>query len=235
MIFHVITIFPEMVRAAFCTGVTGRAVGNGIINLDLVYLKAFSQNSYGSVDDYPYGGGAGLILQCEPIYLAYNEVLKNCAGDGIRVIFPTPGAPAFTEADARELSEEKELIFLCGRYEGVDQRVLDRIVTDRYSIGDYVLSGGELPSLVIMDAVSRLVPGVLGNSTSADTESFSNGLLEYPQYTRPEVWREREAPPILLSGNHGEVDKWRMRQSIELTQENRPDMYREWLRKRGIY
>ena len=229
------TIFPEMVKAAFCAGVTGRAVGNGIISLNPVYLKSYSQNTYGSVDDYPYGGGAGLILQCEPIYLAYQDILRESESDRIRVIFPTPAAKPFTEEDARDLSREKELIFLCGRYEGVDQRVIDEIVTDRYSIGDYVLSGGELPSLVIMDAVSRLIPGVLGNFTSADTESFSNGLLEYPQYTRPEEWRGRAVPEILLSGNHGKVDQWRMRESMHRTREIRPEMYREWMESRGIY
>ncbi len=250
MIFEVITLFPEMIENAFSTSITGRAAGEGLIRLDTVSLKAFSQNSYGSVDDYTYGGGAGMLISCEPVWLAYQEALSRIeerldeetdplltvrADKKTRVIYTSPAGKVFNEAYAGELSHEDSLIILCGHYEGIDQRVLDRIVTDEISIGDYVLTGGELPALVIMDAVSRRIPGVLNNEDSAETESFENGLLEYPQYTRPAEWRGVKVPDILLSGDHQKVDAWRLTEAKKRTGEYRPEMLEEWYRSRGIW
>ncbi len=234
--FQVITLFPDMVRSAMEVSVTGRALGQALISLDTIQLRDYAGNRYGSVDDYPYGGGAGLLIRCEPVFLAYEEAMTRVkAGVKPRVIFPSPSGRVFTQETARELAGEEELIFLCGRYEGVDDRVLQEIVTDEYTIGDYVLTGGEIPSVVMMDAISRLIPGALHNAESAETESFENGLLEYPQYTRPAEWHGRQVPGILLSGDHGKVAKWRMHESLLKTAERRPALYTEWLRERGIW
>ncbi len=237
MHFHVITLFPDMIESAMNTSIIGRAVGNGIVGLDTVNLKEFSQNSYGSVDDYTYGGGAGMLMQCEPVWQAYHAALERLSSPDKppRVVYTTPQGSVFDEKIAADLATADDVIFLCGHYEGIDERVLEEIVTDNLSIGDYVLTGGELPSLVMMDAVSRLVPGVLNNKESAETESFNNGLLEYPQYTRPSEWNGKKVPPILLSGDHKKIDKWRMKESIKRTRERRSDLYRDWLAERGIY
>lgn len=237
MHFQVITLFPEMIESAMNTSIIGRAVGNGIIKLDTVNLKEFSQNSYGSVDDYTYGGGAGMLMQCEPVFQAYQAAMAKVENSKRppRVVYTTPQGKVFDEKTAADLAQEDDVIFLCGHYEGIDERVLEEIVTDNLSIGDYVLTGGELPSLVMMDAVSRLVDGVLNNKESAQTESFNNGLLEYPQYTRPKEWHEKTVPDILLSGDHRKIEKWRMQQAIKRTAERRPDLYAEWLEQRGIY
>jgi len=242
--FEVLTIFPDMVESAFRTGVTGRASGEGIIELDTVNIRNYSTNSYGSIDGYTYGGGAGMLMQCEPVFQAYREALRRLLRDPdeadtkekVRVIYMTPAGEVFTQDKAKELSGERELIFLCGHYEGIDERVVDEIVTDRISIGDYVLTGGELSALVVMDAVSRLIPGVLKNDESAETESFNTGgLLEYPQYTRPDEWHGRKVPDILLSGDHGKVDNYRMHEMRRVTREIRPDLYMKYMEERGIY
>ncbi len=244
MRFEVLTIFPDMVESAFRTGVTGRASGEGIIELDTVNIRNYSTNSYGSIDGYTYGGGAGMLMQCEPVFQAYREALRRLLRDPdeadtkekVRVIYMTPAGEVFTQDKAKELAGEKELIFLCGHYEGIDERVVDEIVTDRISIGDYVLTGGELSALVVMDAVSRLIPGVLKNDESAETESFNTGgLLEYPQYTRPDEWHGRKVPDILLSGDHGKVDNYRMHEMRRVTREIRPDLYMKYMEERGIY
>lgn len=238
MKFEVLTIFPDMVDHAFKTGVTGRASGEGLIELDTVNIRNYSTNSYGSIDGYTYGGGAGMLMQCEPVYRAYEEALSRLSRKSgeVRVIYMTPVGEVFNQDKARELSSEEELIFLCGHYEGIDERVIDEIVTDRISIGDYVLTGGELSALVVMDAVSRLVPGVLKNDESAETESFNTGgLLEYPQYTRPEEWHGKHVPEILLSGDHGKVDNYRMHEMRRVTKEVRPDLYMKYMEERGIY
>ena len=248
MKYCVITLFPEMIEDAMSHSIIGRAMDKGILSLNTVSLRAFSQNSYGSVDDYTYGGGAGMLISCEPVWLAYQEALsrieqsfdEEASGDRreekkVRVIYTSPGGRAFDEAKAEELSKEEALIILCGHYEGIDQRVLDRIVTDEISIGDYVLTGGELPALVIMDAVSRRIPGVLNNDDSAGTESFENGLLEYPQYTRPYEWRGESVPDILLSGDHAAVEAWRLTESKKRTGKNRPELLEKWFENRGIY
>ena len=234
MNFAVLTLFPEMVRNVLMTGVTGRAIGDGIISLDTVDIRNYSQNSYNSVDDYTYGGGAGMLMQCEPVYRAYEEASKRIGSDGARVIYMTPQGSTFDQRKAEEFAKEDALIFLCGHYEGVDERVLEEIVTDNISIGDYVLTGGEIAAAAMIDSISRLIPGVLGNETSADTESFNNGLLEYPQYTRPAVWHGRAVPEVLMSGDHNKVEQYRMRESAARTAARRPDMYRKWLADRGI-
>ncbi len=224
MIFHVLTLFPEMIRTAFSTSITGRAMDAGLLSLDVVNIRDYAEEKRkGRVDDYSYGGGAGMIMQAEPVYRAFRSVEERT--ERPRVLFMSPQGRTFDQSFAAELAMENDLVFLCGHYEGIDQRVLDEIVTDEVSVGDYVLTGGELPALVMMDAVARLVPGVLSNEDSSRTESFmGDGLLEYPQYSRPEVWHENHVPPILLSGDHGAVDRWRREQSLLRTAQRRPDL-----------
>ena len=223
MDFHVLTLFPEMITESMKISITGRAIESGALTVNAVNIRDFAFNKHNKVDDYPFGGGAGMLMQAEPVYLAWESVQKTLEKP-VRTIFLTPQGETFTQKKARELASEDALIFLCGHYEGIDERVLEEIVTDPISIGDYVLTGGELPALVVMDAVSRMVPGVLGNEESGETESFSAGLLEYPQYTRPQVWHGKEVPEVLLSGHHGNVDAWRREQSILRTLKNRPDL-----------
>lgn len=268
--FHVLTLFPEMIESAFLTSITGRAAEKGLLTLDAVNIRDYAEEKRkGRVDDYSYGGGAGMIMQAEPVYRACEAVLAKInerkmqeteeseqtavCGHGTksnpeivhdqetackqtsdhkqdeiprtRIIYMSPAGRVFDQNLAAELVKEEDLIFLCGHYEGIDQRVLDEIVTDEISIGDYVLTGGELPALVLMDAVARLVDGVLSNEDSAQTESFmGDGMLEYPQYSRPEVWHDKAVPPILLSGDHAAVDRWRREQSLLRTAQRRPDL-----------
>ncbi len=223
MNFHVLTLFPEMVEDALGTSITGRAMAKGIIRLHTVNIRSFSLRGDGRIDDYPYGGGAGMVMQAEPVMRAF-ESLEAKLPSQCRVICLTPQGRVFDQKMAEELAGEGDLVFLCGHYEGIDERVLDEIVTDHVSIGDYVLTGGELPALVMMDAISRMVPGVLSNQESGQTESFQGGLLEYPQYSRPEDWRGKKVPPVLLSGHHANVDRWRREQSILRTLRNRPEL-----------
>ena len=223
MNFHVLTLFPEMIEQGVNTSITGRAISNGLISLNTINIRDFSDNKYGHIDDYTYGGGAGMVMQTGPVYDSYQSVV-NQIGYKPRVVYLTPQGKVFNQHMAVEFSKEKDLVFLCGHYEGIDERVLEMIVTDNVSIGDYVLTGGELPSMVMIDAISRLVPGVLNNDDSAEFESFNDNLLEYPQYTRPAEFMGKEVPPILLSGNHPKVDQWRREQSIIRTIERRPDL-----------
>ncbi|MCC2127163.1 tRNA (guanosine(37)-N1)-methyltransferase TrmD [Hominiventricola filiformis] len=223
MIFHVLTLFPDMIRDGFQTSITGRAVEKGLLSLDTVNIRDFSVNKHNRVDDYPYGGGAGMVMQAEPVYLAYQSVAEKLPKKP-KVLYMSPQGKVFNQRMAEELAQEEELVFLCGHYEGIDERVLEEIVDEEVSIGDYVLTGGELPALVIMDAVSRLVGGVLHNEDSAEFDSFHDNLLEYPQYSRPEVWRDKAVPPILMSGHHANVEKWRREQSLIRTLERRPDL-----------
>lgn len=225
--FHVLTLFPEMVMQGLHTSILGRAVGKQYISIEAVNIRDYTTDKHGKVDDYTYGGGAGMLMQAQPVYDAYLSVARKLEGNP-RVIYVTPQGKTFHQEMAKELAKEEELIFLCGHYEGIDERVLEEIVTDYVSIGDYVLTGGELPAMVMIDAIARLVPGVLHNDESAMTESFHNDLLEYPQYSRPEVWRDKRVPEILLSGNHAKVDEWRLEQSIERTKRLRPDLYEKW-------
>lgn len=228
--FHILTLFPEMVRQGLHTSILGKAAENQYISVNAVNIRDYTQNKHGKVDDYTYGGGAGMLMQAQPVYDAYKAVADAIGEEKKkRVIYVTPQGKTFSQELARELSQEDELIFLCGHYEGIDERVLEEIVTDEISIGDYVLTGGELPAMVMIDAVARLIPGVLHNGESAVTESFDDGLLEYPQYSRPEIWHGRQVPPVLLSGDHAKVDAWRHEQALERTRLRRPDMYETYL------
>lgn len=231
MNFHVLTLFPEMIEQGLQTSITGRAMKNNIISLQTVNIRDYSENKHNQVDDYPYGGGAGMVMAPGPVYRAYKAVEEgifarddNSKDKKLRVIYLTPQGRVFNQAIAEELSKEEDLVFLCGHYEGIDERVLEMIVTDYVSIGDYVLTGGELPAMVMIDAIARLVPGVLNNDASAEFETFHDNLLEYPQYTRPETFMDKSVPKVLLSGHHGNVAKWRRQQSLIRTANIRPDL-----------
>ena len=222
MRFHILTLFPDMVEQGLRTSIIGRAVEKGLLAIEAVNIRDYTLDKHKKVDDYPYGGGAGMVMQAQPIYDAYLSIVEKI-GYRPRTIYLTPQGPLFTQQAAKEFALEEDVILLCGHYEGVDERVLEEIVTDY--IGDYVLTGGELPAMVLVDAISRMVPGVLKNQESGETESLEGNLLEYPQYSRPEVWREKAVPSILLSGNHQKVDEWRREQSILRTKERRPDLF----------
>lgn len=226
--FHILTLFPEMVLQGLHTSILGRAVERNCISIEAVNIRDYTLDKHGKVDDYTYGGGAGMLMQAQPVYDAWRAVEERIAARGAsggRVIYVTPQGRTFHQKMAQELAQEEDLIFLCGHYEGIDERVLEEIVTDEISLGDYVLTGGELAAMVMVDAIARLVPGVLHNTDSAVTESFGDGLLEYPQYSRPEIWHDKRVPPVLLSGDHAKVDAWRLEQSILRTKERRPDLY----------
>ncbi len=224
MNYHVLTLFPEMIESGMNTSIIGRAIEKGLISLEAVNIRDYAEEKRkGRVDDYPYGGGAGMVMQPEPVYAAYQALCERI-GKRPRVIYLTPQGQVFRQSLAQELAGEENLVFLCGHYEGIDERVLEEIVTDYVSVGDYVLTGGELPAMVMMDAISRMVPGVLNNEESAQFESFQDNLLEYPQYSRPEEWRGKKVPAVLLSGHHGNVDQWRREQSLKRTLERRPDL-----------
>lgn len=205
------------------TSIIGRAMANEPLTIEAVNIRDFAENKHNRVDDYTYGGGAGMLMQAGPVYGAYRSVAEK-AKSKPRVIYLSPQGKTFSQSMAEEFAQEEELIFLCGHYEGIDERVLEEIVTDYVSIGDYVLTGGELPAMVMIDAVSRLIPGVLHNDTSAEFESFQDNLLEYPQYTRPEEWHGKKVPEILLSGHHANIEKWRREQSVIRTAKRRPDL-----------
>ncbi|WMJ88292.1 tRNA (guanosine(37)-N1)-methyltransferase TrmD [Anaerocolumna sp. MB42-C2] len=251
MNFYVLTLFPEMVEQGLNTSIIGRALEKGLLSLKAVDIRDFSENKHNRVDDYPYGGGAGMVMAPGPVYRAHQYVEElirteknsaeftngnhhtteyddintiNLCPKKTRVIYLTPQGSVFNQTMAEEFAKEEDLIFLCGHYEGIDERILEMIVTDYVSIGDYVLTGGELPSMVMIDAIARLVPGVLNNDVSAEFESFQDNLLEYPQYTRPEVFMEKSVPDILLSGHHAKIEEWRKQQSILRTAKTRPDL-----------
>lgn len=224
MKFHVLTLFPEMITGALSTSIIGKAMERGQISLEAINMRDYTLDKHNKVDDYTYGGGAGMLIQAQPVYDAYQSLLRQDKPRP-RTIYVTPQGPTFNQTMAKEFAMEEELVILCGHYEGIDERVLEEIVTDYVSIGDYVLTGGELPAMVMIDAISRFVPGVLNNDESAMTESFHDDLLEYPQYTRPAVWHGKEVPAILLSGDHKKVEEWRLEQSVIRTKERRPDLY----------
>ena len=227
------TLFPDMITNAMSESITGRALKAGYLALEAVNIRDFADNKHNRVDDYPYGGGAGMVMQAEPVYRCYEDIMTRIREQGgsaaAKVIYLTPQGKVFDQQMAKEYAKEEDLIFLCGHYEGIDERVLEEIVTDYISIGDYVLTGGELPAMVMIDTISRLVPGVLNNGESAQTESHSDGLLEYPQYSRPEVWHEKKVPDVLLSGHHANIEKWRHEQALLRTQQRRPDMYSAYM------
>lgn len=226
MRFDIMTLFPEMVMNGLETSIIGRAVKNKILEIEAWNIRDYAFNKHSSVDDYPYGGGAGMLMQAEPVYLAYQSI-EGKIGYRPRVVYLTPQGSVFNQTMAKDFAKEQDLVFLCGHYEGIDERVLEEVVTDFVSIGDYVLTGGELPAMVMMDAVSRMVPGVLSNQESGETESFAGNLLEYPQYSRPEEWHGKKVPPVLLSGHHANIEAWRREQSILRTAKNRPDLLKK--------
>lgn len=257
MNFHILTLFPEMVMNGLNTSITGRAIANNLLSIEAINIRDYAFNKHHSVDDYPYGGGAGMLMQAEPVYQAYQAVVdkieqrKEACGKQVnveesqksveetneteacqnqetkklRVVYLSPQGATFSQKMAEELAQEEDLVLLCGHYEGIDERVLEEIVTDYVSIGDYVLTGGELPAMVMVDAISRLVPGVLHNDVSAEFESFQDNLLEYPQYSRPEEWHGKKVPSVLMSGHHANIEKWRREQSLLRTMERRPDLF----------
>lgn len=247
MQFYIMTLFPDMVINGLNTSIIGRAMVKGLLSIEAVNIRDYAFNKHNSVDDYPYGGGAGMLMQAEPVYQAYKAVKEKiairrtqiecggssdngapiseeCQAKRTRVVYLSPQGRTFNQSMAEEFAKEEELILLCGHYEGIDERVLDEIVTDYVSIGDYVLTGGELPAMIMVDAISRLVPGVLHNDVSAEFESFQDNLLEYPQYSRPEVWHDKRVPEVLMSGHHANVEKWRREQSVIRTAKLRPDL-----------
>lgn len=226
MNYHVLTLFPEMVLDGLHTSIIGRAEEKGLLSVEAIDIRDYSREKHRHVDDAPYGGGAGMVMQPMPVCDAY-EALCEKIGKRPRVIYTTPQGKVFNQKIAEELSAEEDLVFLCGHYEGVDERALELIATDYLSIGDYVLTGGELPAMVMIDCISRLIPGVLNNEASAEFESFQDGLLEYPQYTRPEEYKGLRVPDVLLSGHHKNIESWRREQSIKRTLERRPDLLDE--------
>ena len=226
MNYYVMTLFPEMVTDGLNTSIIGRAAAKGVISFEAVNIRDYTKEKHGHVDDAPYGGGAGMVMQAEPVCDCYEDLCRRI-GSRPRVLYMTPQGRVFNQKIAQELAKEENLVFLCGHYEGIDERALELIVTDNLSIGDYVLTGGELPAMVMIDCISRLVPGVLNNDMSAEEESFHDNLLEYPQYTRPEDYRGMKVPEVLLSGHHKNIYEWRRRQSIRRTFERRPDLLEE--------
>ena len=229
MRFHILTLFPEMVMQGLLTSITGRAVKQNKIAIEATNIRDYTLDKHAKVDDYPYGGGAGMLMQAQPVYDAYQSVADRISeGAKKRVVYVTPQGTPFTQQMAQDFAACDDLILLCGHYEGIDERVLEEVVTDYVSIGDYVLTGGEVACMVIVDAVARLVPDVLNNDQSAETESFHGNLLEYPQYSRPEVWHDKKVPQVLLSGNQKKINEWRLEQSVIRTQERRPDLYAKY-------
>ena len=226
MNYHVLTLFQEMIMDGLNTSIIGRAMNKSLISLEAINIRDFATNKHMKVDDYPYGGGAGMVMQAEPVYLAYKSIEERI-NKKPRVIYLTPQGKVFNQSMAEDFAKEEDLVFLCGHYEGIDERVLDMIVTDNVSIGDYVLTGGELPAMVMIDSISRLVKGVLNNEDSAEYESFNNNLLEHPQYTRPEVFEGRHVPPVLLTGHHKNIEKWRREESLKRTYERRPELLKD--------
>lgn len=223
MRFDVLTLFPDMLRSVLGESVIGRAERAGLIDMNFIDIRDFTLNKHRKVDDTPYSGGGGMLMSAEPIFLAYMHI-----ADGLsykpHTVFMSPQGGVFNQQKAIELKKHEHIVLLCGHYEGVDQRVLDEIVDEEISIGDFVLTGGELPAMTVIDAVARLVPGVLANNGSFENESHFQGLLEHPQYTKPRVWHNREVPEVLLSGNHERIEKWKHEQALCATLKKRPDM-----------
>ncbi|GCA68366.1 tRNA (guanine-N(1)-)-methyltransferase [Mediterraneibacter butyricigenes] len=228
MHFYILTLFPDMVMNGLTDSIIGRAMKNGYLKIEAVNIRDYAFNKHQSVDDYPYGGGAGMLMQAEPVYQAYSAVLEKIKSENPeaqpRVVYLSPQGGTFSQEMAEDYAKEEDVILLCGHYEGIDERVLEEIVTDYVSIGDYVLTGGELPAMVMIDTISRLIPGVLHNDVSAEFDSFQDNLLEYPQYSRPEEWHGKKVPEVLMSGHHANIEKWRHEQSLIRTAKNRPDL-----------
>ena len=225
MKFDVMTLFPDMVRGVLSESIIGRAQNAGLIEIDYHNIRDFSKDKHRKTDDTPYGGGVGMVMTCQPIYDCYKNIVDRIPEENKkRVIYMSPKGRIFSHQVANELSQYDNLIFLCGHYEGVDQRIIDEIVDEEISIGDYVVTGGEIPACIVIDAVSRLIDGVLASSECYEGESVASGILEYPQYTKPREFRGREVPEILLSGDHAKIDRWRLEEAVKITRERRPDM-----------
>lgn len=229
MNFYVMTLFPEMIEQGLNTSIIGRAIEKNLLSLKAVNIRNYTLDKHKRVDDYPYGGGAGMLMTAEPVirtFEAIKQEIKETTGSEQRprVVYLTPWGHTFTQTMAQEFAKEENLVFLCGHYEGIDERALEEVATDFVSIGDYVLTGGELPAMVMIDAISRLVPGVLNNKDSAEYESFTGNLLEHPQYTRPENYQGKKVPEVLLSGHHAKIEAWKKEQSLLRTKKYRPDL-----------
>ena len=229
MKINVMTLFPEIFNSYIGESMMKKAVENNILDVKVYNIRDFSENKHKKVDDYPFGGGAGMVMTPQPIFSTYKHIIEENNIENPRVIYLSPKGRTFDQNMAKSFSEEENIIFLCGHYEGIDQRIIDMIVTDEVSIGDYVLTGGELPALVMIDSISRLIPGVLNRVESFEDETFENNLLEYPQYTRPREFEGIEVPDIILSGNHGKIDQWRLEKSEELNEERRPDLWEKYV------
>ncbi|WP_437130458.1 tRNA (guanosine(37)-N1)-methyltransferase TrmD [Peptostreptococcus russellii] len=234
MKINVMTLFPEIFNSYIGESMMKKAVDNNILAVNIYNIRDFSKNKHKKVDDYPFGGGAGMVMTPQPILSTYKHIIEENKLEKPRVIYLSPKGKTFTQDMAKSLSNEDNLIFLCGHYEGIDQRVIDMIVTDELSIGDYVLTGGELPALVMIDSISRLIPGVLNKSESYEDETFEGDLLEYPQYTRPREYDGHKVPDVILSGNHQKIDQWRKEESEKLTKERRPDLWTSYIEKNPV-
>ena len=229
MNYHVMTLFPEMIEGTLGHSITGRALENGIISLNCVNIRDYAQNKNKHVDDYIYGGGCGMLIQAEPVWLCYQDIVRKIGTKRPRVLYMSPQGRTFDQSMAQALSHNEDIIFLCGHYEGIDERAIELINPVHVSIGDYILTGGELPAIVMMDTITRLIPGALGSDDSAKYETFYEGLLECPQYTRPAVYEGLEVPEVLMSGNHKLIEEWRHKQALERTKDRRPDLYRKYV------
>lgn len=224
MNFYVLTLFPEMIQNALNHSIIKRALEKNLISINSINIRDFSENKHNQVDDYAYGGGAGMIMKPEPIFKAFSYLKNTLKNDKIKVLYMTPQGKPFNQKMAEELAKEKDLIILCGHYEGIDERVIEEIVSDEISIGDFVLTGGEIPAMAIIDSVARLIPNVLGKEESFINESFAENLLEYPNYTRPFSFNGKEVPSVLISGNHQKIAQWKREQSLIRTYKKRPDL-----------
>ena len=227
--FDIMTLFPDLVKSVLDESIIGRAQKSGAIEVYAHNIRDYSEDKHRRVDDTPYGGGMGMLMAAPPIYNCYKAVRDMQIGGSFRVVYMSPRGSVFNHEKARELAKYDNLIILCGHYEGVDSRIIEEIVDEEISIGDYVLTGGEIPACIVTDAVARLVPGVLSDEECFEKESIASGLLEYPQYTRPFDFHGMEVPEVLISGHHGNIDKWRLEQSLEITKKNRPDLYEKWI------
>lgn len=226
MRIDVLTIFPELFTQFLDTSIVKRGIEKQLIDIRVTNIRDFSQDKHKKVDDYPYGGGPGMVMTPKPIYHAYQSIEKQFSD--VPLIYLSPQGELFNQEKAIELSAYQHIVLLCGHYEGVDQRILDTIVTHEISIGDYVLTGGELPAMIMIDCLSRLIPGVLGNEKSVHEDSISSGLLEFPQYTRPYEFNGMKVPDVLLSGNHKQIERWRRKKSLLKTKEKRPDLFEQY-------
>lgn len=231
MRFHIMTLFPEIFHSYMNESIMKRAIEKEIIEVHVYNIRDFSANKHKKVDDYPFGGGAGMLMTPQPIYDTYKHIVETHNIEKPRVVYLTPKGQVYKQEIAQDLSLGEDIILLCGHYEGIDQRIIDLIVTDEVSIGDYVLTGGELPALIMIDSIARLIPGVLNQNESFEEESFKDDLLEYPHYTRPREFMGMSVPDVLLSGNHQKIEQWRLEESKKITKLRRPDLYKKSCKK----